>query len=120
MQFRFAFMLAVLGAFATMYATDAGAENKTKPDAANAKSRVKYACDGGVNLVVTYPAKAQAAARPVKLVWNEGTYFLRPAASSEGNFENKKIKLALHTKGEEASLQKAGKPVADKCKATKA
>jgi hypothetical protein len=80
--------------------------------------RVQYACDGGVTLTVTYPAEAQAKARPVKIVWKEATYFVRPTGE-EGKYLNKNIKLELQRKGDEAILQKAGETVADKCKPAK-
>lgn len=102
-----AFALAFLGLAAAAHA-------ETK---APAQTRVRYACEGNVALVVTYPAAAAAATKPVKLIWNDTTYFLRPAKSASGAlYANKRIKLEWHTKGDEGVLSKEGKPVADKCK----
>ena len=102
--------LAVLAALAV----PAAALAETKPAS---QTRVRYACDGNVALVVTYPAQSQAAAKPVKLIWNDTTYVLRPAKAASGAlYANKRIKLEWHTKGDEGVLSKEGKPVADKCK----
>ncbi len=85
------------------------AKEQSKPN------RVKYACDGGVSLTVTYPAATQANPK-VKLIWNEQTYFLRPVAGGGSKYANKNIKLEWATEGEVGKLEKAGEKVADKCK----
>ncbi len=126
--------LAVAAAIATGLAMSAAAQTKEpakEPPKAAAKepaktakeqskpNRVKYACDGGVNLTVTYPASTQANPK-VKLIWNDQTYFLRPVAAGSSKYANKNIKLEWATEGEVGTLQKAGEKVADKCKGTKA
>ncbi len=103
-------------------ATPAKPEPKTaKPDtkatAAKAK-KVTYACDGGVSMVVTYPPEAQAKTGRVKIAMKDTTYFVRPVAGGE-KWENKTIKLVFQPKGEEATIEREGKPLAEKCKAGK-
>jgi len=91
-----------------------------KPDAkttAKAK-RVTYACDGGVSMVVTYPPEAQAKTGRVKIAMKDTTYFVRPVAGGD-KWENKTIKLVFQPKGEEATIEREGKPLAEKCKAGK-
>ena len=83
-------------------------------------NRVTYACDGGVGMVVTYPPEAQAKTRPVKIALKDTTYFVRPAKAASGAaYENAKIKLTFQIKGDEAILEREGKPLAEKCKAAK-
>jgi membrane-bound inhibitor of C-type lysozyme len=100
-------------------ATPPKADKTAKPDAKTAakQKRITYACDGGVNLLVTYPPEAQAKARPVKITMKDTIYFVRPAAGAADKYENKKIKLVFQTKGEEATIEREGKPLAEKCKA---
>ncbi|MGH7004444.1 MAG: MliC family protein [Alphaproteobacteria bacterium] len=94
--------------------------NTAKPDTkTGAKpTRVTYACDGGVSMVVTYPPEGQAKTRPVKIAMKDTTYFVRPAAEG-AKFENPKIKLVFQAKGDEAVLEREGKPLAEKCKSAK-
>jgi membrane-bound inhibitor of C-type lysozyme len=96
------------------------AEKPAKPDAkaAAARKRVTYACDGGVAVTVTYPPEAQAKTGRVKIAFKETTYFVRPVAGGE-KWENKSIKLVFQPKGEEASIEREGKPLAEKCRAAK-
>lgn len=95
------------------------AKPDTKAAAAKPK-RVNYSCDGGVTLAVTYPPEAQAKARPVKIALKDTTYFVRPGKeAAAGKYENAKIKLVFQTKGDEATLEREGKPLAEKCKAAK-
>jgi len=82
-------------------------------------NRVTYACDGGVNLVVTYPPEGQKT-RPVKIAVKDTIYFVRPAKSGGADsYENPKIRLVFQTKGDEATLEREGKPLAEKCKSSK-
>jgi len=96
------------------------AKPETKPDAKTASKikRVTYACDGGVSMLVTYPPEAQAKTGRVKIAMKETTYFVRPVAGGE-KWENKTIKLVFQTKGDEATIEREGKPLAEKCKAAK-
>ena len=96
------------------------AEKAAKPDtkAASARKRVTYACDSGVNVTVTYPPEAQAKTGRVKIAFKDTTYFVRPVAGGE-KWENKNIKLVFQPKGEEAAIEREGKPLAEKCKAAK-
>jgi membrane-bound inhibitor of C-type lysozyme len=92
---------------------------KPDPKAAQ-RNRVTYACDGGVSMTATYPPAAQAKTRPVKIALKDTTYFVRPAKAASGAaYENAKIKLTFHTKGDEAILEREGKPLAEKCTAAK-
>lgn len=97
------------------------AKPETKPDtkatAAKAK-KVTYACDGGVSMVVTYPPEAQAKTGRIKIAMKDTTYFVRPVAGGE-KWENKTIKLVFQPKGEEATIEREGKPLAEKCKSGK-
>jgi membrane-bound inhibitor of C-type lysozyme len=96
------------------------AEKSAKPDTktATARKRVTYACDGGVSMVVTYPPEAQAKTGRVKIAMKDTTYFVRPTAAGD-KWENKTIKLVFQPKGEEATIEREGKPLAEKCKAAK-
>jgi membrane-bound inhibitor of C-type lysozyme len=96
------------------------AKPETKPDAKTATKikRVTYACDGGVSMVVTYPPEAQAKTGRVKIAMKDTTYFVRPVAGGE-KWENKTIKLVFQPKGDEATIEREGKPLAEKCKAAK-
>lgn len=102
--------------------TPAKPDTKTaKPDtkAATAKAKkVTYSCDGGVSMVVTYPPQAQAKTGRIKIAMKDTTYFVRPIAGGE-KWENKTIKLVFQPKGEEATIEREGKPLAEKCKAGK-
>ena len=89
--------------------------SKTEKTAAKV-NRVSYSCDGGVTMTVTYPPEAQAKTKPVKIAMKDTTYFVRPAGEK---YENTKIKLVFQAKGDEASLEREGKPLAEKCKAAK-
>jgi len=89
----------------------------TKPTKA-AVRRVTYACDGGVSMVVTYPPEAQTKTGRVKIAMKDTTYFVRPVAGGE-KWENKTIKLVFQPKGEEATIEREGKPLAEKCKSAK-
>jgi hypothetical protein len=95
-----------------------------KPDAKTAKpatakaKRVTYTCDGGVSMVVTFPPEAQAKTGRVKIAMKDTTYFVRPIAGGE-KWENKTIKLVFQPKGEEATIEREGKPLAEKCQAAK-
>lgn len=94
-------------------------EKAAKPDTKTAKAkRVTYSCDGGVSMVVTYPPEAQAKTGRVKIAMKDTTYFVRPVAGGE-KWENKTIKLVFQPKGEEATIEREGKPLAEKCKAAK-
>ena len=95
------------------------ADKTAKPDAktAAARKRVTYSCDGGVSMVVTYPPEAQAKTGRVKIAMKDTTYFVRPAGGEK--WENKTIKLVFQPKGEEATIEREGKPLAEKCKAAK-
>jgi membrane-bound inhibitor of C-type lysozyme len=86
--------------------------------AASARKRVTYACDGGVSMTVTYPPEAQAKTGRVKIAFKDTTYFVRPVAGGE-KWENKNIKLVFQPKGEEAVIEREGKPLAEKCKSAK-
>ena len=101
-------------------ATPPKAEKTAKPETkTTAKTkRVTYACDGGVSMVVTYPPEAQAKTGRVKIAMKDTTYFVRPVAGGE-KWENKTIKLVFQPKGEEATIEREGKPLAEKCKAAK-
>jgi membrane-bound inhibitor of C-type lysozyme len=103
-------------------ATPGKPEPKTaKPDtkaAATKAKKVTYACDGGVSTVVTYPHEAQSKTGRVKIAMKDTTYFVRPVAGGE-KWENKTIKLVFQPKGEEATIEREGKPLAEKCKAGK-
>jgi membrane-bound inhibitor of C-type lysozyme len=96
------------------------AEKSAKPDTktATSRKRVTYACDGGVSMVVTYPPEAQAKTGRVKIAMKDTTYFVRPTAAGD-KWENKTIKLVFQPKGEEATIEREGKPLAEKCKAAK-
>jgi hypothetical protein len=97
------------------------AKPETKPDTKSAAGKAKkitYACDGGVSMVVTYPPEAQAKTGRIKIAMKETTYFVRPVAGGE-KWENKTIKLVFQPKGEEATIEREGKPLAEKCKAGK-
>jgi hypothetical protein len=96
------------------------AEKSAKPDTktATTRKRVTYACDGGVSMVVTYPPEAQAKTGRVKIAMKDTTYFVRPTAGGD-KWENKTIKLVFQPKGEEATIEREGKPLAEKCKAAK-
>ncbi len=96
------------------------AEKPAKPGtkAASARKRVTYACDGGVSMIVTYPPEAQAKTGRVKIAFKDTTYFVRPVAGGE-KWENKNIKLVFQPKGEEAVIEREGKPLAEKCKSAK-
>ena len=98
-----------------------GDKDKAKPDtkqAATKAKRVTYACDGGISMIVTYPPEAQAKTGRVKIAMKDTTYFVRPVAGEE-KWENKSIKLVFQPKGEEATIEREGKPLAEKCKAAK-
>jgi hypothetical protein len=101
-------------------ATPPAKPDAAKPDAkAAAKAkRVTYSCDGGVSMVVTYPPEAQAKTGRVKIAMKDTTYFVRPVAGGE-KWENKTIKLVFQPKGDEATIEREGKPLAEKCKAGK-
>jgi hypothetical protein len=92
------------------------AKPDTKQTAAKAK-KVTYSCDGGVSMVVTYPPEAQAKTGRIKIAMKDTTYFVRPAGDEK--WENKTIKLVFQPKGEEATIEREGKPLAEKCKAAK-
>lgn len=104
-----------------------GAAPKTPPKAAEkpadkkpakaAVRRVTYSCDGGVSMTVTYPPEAQAKTGRVKIAMKDTTYFVRPAGAEK--WENKTIKLVFQPKGDEATIEREGKPLAEKCKAAK-
>jgi membrane-bound inhibitor of C-type lysozyme len=96
------------------------ADKTAKPAAktATARKRVTYACDGGVSVTVTYPPEAQAKTGRVKIAFKDTTYFVRPVAGGE-KWENKTIKLVFQLKGEEAAIEREGKPLAEKCKSAK-
>lgn len=96
------------------------AEKPAKPvtKTASTRKRVTYACDGGVSMIVTYPPEAQAKTGRVKIAFKDTTYFVRPVAGGE-KWENKNIKLVFQPKGEEAVIEREGKPLAEKCKAAK-
>ncbi len=79
--------------------------------------RVTYSCDGGVSMTVTYPPEAQAKTGRVKIAMKDTTYFVRPAGAEK--WENKTIKLVFQPKGDEATIEREGKPLAEKCKAAK-
>jgi hypothetical protein len=95
------------------------ADKTAKPDAktATARKRVTYSCEGGVGMVVTYPPEAQAKTGRVKIAMKDTTYFVRPAGGEK--WENKSIKLVFQPKGDEATIEREGKPLAEKCKASK-
>lgn len=100
-------------------ATPKADKQPAKPDAKAAaakRKRVTYSCDGGISMVVTYPPEAQAKSGRVKIAMKDITYFARPVAGGD-KYENKSIKLVFETKGEAATLERAGKPLAEKCKA---
>lgn len=92
----------------------------TKPAAKTTatRKRVTYACEGGITMVITYPPEAQAKTGRVKILFKDTTYFVRPTADG-GKWENKTIKMVFQPKGDEATLEREGKPLADKCKAAK-
>jgi len=96
------------------------AEKTAKPETKTTAKikRVTYSCDGGVSMVVTYPPEAQAKTGRVKIAMKETTYFVRPTAGGD-KWENKTIKLVFQPKGEEATIEREGKPLAEKCKAAK-
>ena len=96
------------------------ADKTAKPATKTAatRKRVTYACDGGVSMVVTYPPEAQAKTGRVKIAMKDTTYFVRPTAGGD-KWENKTIKLVFQPKGEEATIEREGKPLAEKCKAAK-
>ena len=96
------------------------AEKPAKPDtkAASTRKRVTYACDGGVNVTITYPPEAQAKTGRVKIAFKDTTYFVRPVPGGE-KWENKNIKLVFQPKGDEAVIEREGKPLAEKCKTAK-
>ena len=91
---------------------------KADTKTATKTKRVTYACDGGVSMVVTYPPEAQAKTGRVKIAMKDTTYFVRPVAGGD-KWENKAIKLVFQPKGEEATIEREGKPLAEKCKAAK-
>ena len=91
---------------------------KADTKTATKAKRVTYACDGGVSMVVTYPPQAQAKTGRVKIAMKDTTYFVRPVAGGD-KWENKGIKLVFQPKGEEATIEREGKPLAEKCKAAK-
>jgi hypothetical protein len=95
-------------------------DKTAKPDAKTAGKikRVTYSCEGGVNMVVTYPPEAKAKAGRVKIAMKDTTYFVRPVAAGD-KWENKTIKLVFQPKGDEATIEREGKPLAEKCKASK-
>lgn len=93
------------------------AKPDTKATTAKAK-KVTYSCDGGISMVVTYPPEAQAKTGRVKIAMKDTTYFVRPVAGGE-KWENKTIKLVFQPKGEEATIEREGKPLAEKCKTGK-
>ena len=98
---------------------DKAAKPDTKTAAVKAK-KVTYACDGGVNLLVRYPTEAEAKSKKaVKVTIKETTYNLRPVAGTPDKYENKSIKLVLETKGDDATFEREGKPLAEKCKQSK-
>lgn len=101
-------------------ATPPKAEKPAKPaaKAATTRKRVTYSCDGGVSMVVTYPPQAQAKTGRMKIAFKDTTYFVRPIAGGD-KWENKNIKLVFQPKGEEATIEREGKPLAEKCKAAK-
>ena len=82
------------------------------------RKRITYACEGGASMVVTYPPEAQAKTGRVKISFKDTTYFVRPVAGGE-KWENKTIKMVFQPKGDEATLEREGKPLAEKCKAAK-
>lgn len=90
---------------------------KTEKTAAKV-NRVSYSCDGGVTMTVTYPPGAQAKTGRVKIAMKDTTYFVRPVAGGE-KWENKTIKLVFQPKGDEATIEREGKPLAEKCKTAK-
>jgi membrane-bound inhibitor of C-type lysozyme len=92
--------------------------DKTSKQTASTRKRVTYSCDGGVNVVVLYPPEAQAKTGKVKLTMKDTTYFVRPVAGGE-KWENKTIKLVFQPKGDEATIEREGKPLAEKCKVSK-
>lgn len=94
------------------------AKPATKPAAKTAatRKRVTYTCEGGTTMVVTYPPEAQAKSGRVKISLKDTTYFVRPTAEG-GKWENKTIKMVFQPKGDEATLAREGKPLAEKCKA---
>lgn len=92
------------------------ADKTAKP--ATTRKRVTYACEGGATMVVTYPPEAQAKTGRVKISFKDTTYFVRPVAGGE-KWENKTIKMVFQPKGDEATLEREGKPLAEKCKASK-
>src|SRR5262245_33112507 len=99
--------------------TDKAAKPDAKPDTKTAakQKRVTFSCDGGVSMIVTYPPEAQAKTRPVKIAMKDTVYFVRPSAGGE-KYENTKIKLVFQPKGDEATIEREGKPIAEKCKAS--
>ena len=92
--------------------------DKTSKQTASTRKRVTYSCDGGVSMVVTYPPEAQAKTGRVKIAMKDTTYFVRPTAGGD-TWENKTIKLVFQPKGEDATIEREGKPLAEKCKAAK-
>jgi hypothetical protein len=104
-----------------------GTAPKTPPKAAEkpadkkptkaAVRKVTYACDGGVTMTVTCPPEAQAKTGRVKIAMKETTYFVRPAGPDK--WEHKGIKLVFQPKGEEATIEREGKPLAEKCRTSK-
>ena len=92
--------------------------DKTSKQTASTRKRVTYSCDGGVSVVVLYPPEAQAKTGKVKLTMKDTTYFVRPVAGGE-KWENKTIKLVFQPKGDEATIEREGKPLAEKCKVSK-
>ena len=96
------------------------ADKTAKPDAktAAARKRVTYACDGGVTMIVTYPPEAQAKTGRMKIAFKDTTYFVRPTPGGD-KWENKNIKLVFQSKGEDAVIEREGKPLAEKCKVGK-
>ena len=92
-------------------------DTPSKPEKAK-PNRVVYSCDGGVTMTVTYPPGAQAKTGRVKIAMKDTTYFVRPVAGGE-KWENKTIKLVFQPKGDEATIEREGKALAEKCKTTK-
>jgi membrane-bound inhibitor of C-type lysozyme len=103
---------------ATPPKTDKAAKPDTKTTAKAKK--VTYACDGGVSLLVRYPTEAEAKTKKaVKVTIKDTTYNVRPVAGAPDKYENKSIKLVFETKGDEATFEREGKPLAEKCKQSK-
>jgi membrane-bound inhibitor of C-type lysozyme len=115
---RFTIALAASLALAGGAFAGAASAKTAKPEKTAAKlHRVHYACEGGVTLTATYPPEALAKTRPVKVALKDVTYFVHPEKAAAGaSYENKRIKLVFHTEGDQATLEREGKPLAEKCK----